>query len=162
MDASQEVTRDFNWLVLDTIRRMRDAKAANRIEEYISYCMDAIQLIQPYLPIDLRGQLNGDYELLNTALGEIKDKEKTDEKTKSKYALTVKLSFADAHRALIFSTLPSIGIIRISGEGDIDFGKRDADFIIAVVRNQSMGFEKAVELAKQEQEKREAKKNAGS
>lgn len=156
MDQAQEITRDFSWLVLDTIRKMRDALAAKETEKYVNYCLDAIQLIQPYIAAEFRAKLNVDKEKLDKELVELKGQKKLDDKTKALYSLRLRRSFADAHKSLIYSALPTIGVVKLTEEGVIDFSKRDADFIKSVIRNSGKGFEKAVkEAADKEIEKDE-------
>lgn len=147
MDNAQEITRDFNWLVLDTIRRMRDARAQGDLSKYCNYVEDALQLIQPYLDLDFRSKLNKDKKTLEGTIKEIKEKKKVDETSKNKEILDLRLSFADAHKALIYSALPSIGVVKIGSEGVIDLTKYDTEMIKSIVRASGRGLEKAVKEA---------------
>lgn len=142
-DNPNEVGINFAWLVLDTTRRMRDADAANEKDRYYSLFEYALQLLLPYMEIELRSMIEDDFKTLQEEIRAIHAAEGVAEQTKSKDVQDLKKDFADAHRYFVFDTLPKASIVKISRDGMIDFKRHDIKEITAII-GQKRGLPSAI------------------
>lgn len=130
---SSEVGLNFAWLVLDTTRRMRDAQAAGRIDEYYTHFEYGLQLLLSHMEIEIRSLIEEDFKTLELAIAVLK-KDTSNTTSKATQIQELKKDFADSHRYFIFDTLPRASIIKINRDGAIDFKKHDFEQLQAIVR----------------------------
>lgn len=130
---SNEVGLNFAWLVLDTTRRMRDAQAAGRIDEYYTHFEYGLQFLLSHMEIEIRCMIEDDFKTLEAAIATIK-KTEDNPTTKAMAIQELKKDFADRHRYFIFDTLPRASIIKINRDGAIDFKKHDFEQLATIIR----------------------------
>lgn len=140
-------TNTYEYLVLDTIRRMRDAHAERNKKKYFSYFNFAMRLLLPHIDIKIREKINEDYITLNRERSKILNDKSLSDITKNIQIEDIECEFADALNSHIFIALSKVGIIRVSEEGIIDFNSIELDKIAQIVQDRSRGLEKAVENA---------------
>lgn len=136
----QQGSNTFDWLVLDTLRRMRDAQAEGDTARYFTHFEYAFQMVIPWLSLKTRDAVQKDYDKYTLLTKSIRDSTVNDA-TKSIELRALKENFANAHRVLIFASLSRLGIIHVSDEGVINFETLDIDQMAAIVRSQK-GLEK--------------------
>jgi ATP-dependent protease HslVU (ClpYQ) ATPase subunit len=131
---AKEVGINYLWLVLDTIRRMRDAQAQGRLDEYYTQFEYALQLLLPHIEIETRANIEDDFATLQEKLNAIKETEENEQTLKVKLQ-AVKCDFADRHRYFIMEALPRASIYKVSDEGVLDFNKHKLEELTEIVRN---------------------------
>ena len=128
------IALNYNWLVLDTIRKARDAKAAGNKETYAIYSEYALQLLIPYISRELRFVCEADYKLLVDAIASIKSHSENEQSRKMQI-IELRADFADAHRSFTMAALAKVGIVKVTEEGVIDFSILDLDQMKAIVHS---------------------------
>jgi len=156
MQDEQQVNLSYNYIVLDTIKRLRDAKAAGRKAEYCDLFDFALQLLVPYIDINLRKTINEDWNSLQEAIKQAKKEEKS-EASRKRVIEELRENFADTHRSYVFSTLSKVGITRVSEEGKIDFNKLGLDNVAHIIRSGD-----GIATATAKELKKKGEKNANS
>ena len=145
-DQAQEQNLNINWLVLDTIRRMRDVKAEGNKEKYFSYCDFGLKLVHSYFPLEIRKALDSDYRLLRDEIKKVKEQEQNDTSRKRKVD-ELNAEFAELHDGRLMSALARMGIIKNIEDGIIDVEQLGMDKYAQIVQDRRKGVIKAVEQA---------------
>jgi hypothetical protein len=143
---SQDLALSYTWLVLDSIKKMRDAQAAGERDKYVIHFEFILQLLIPHIDVKLRTTINKDRETLQKEITKIR-KENTNEQSRKSLILDLREDFANSHRGYIFAALSRVGIIRVSEDGIIDFNSTDMATLQAIIRNSGAGLDKAIEGA---------------
>lgn len=130
----EDVSLNYTWLVLDTVRKMRDGKAKGDTAEYYTHFEFSIQMLLAYIDAEEREKIERDFREYRKLLKAIKDGD-ANEQTKKRNILLLKEDFADAHRYYVMAALSKAGIIKVSDEGLIDFEKKDINEVRAIVRS---------------------------
>ena len=146
-----EMNMDYPRLVLNTILRMRDAKADRQIEKYLTYFDFSMWLLSPYIAHDAQDLLDNDRKDFLTRLKNIRETQ-TNDTNRMNMELGLKESFCDAHANYIFSAFGKAGIIKIMEEGVIPFDTRSFDEIKAIVRSGGMGAPSALKRIEERKE----------
>jgi len=142
-----EISMNHNILVLDTLRRMRDAESGKHYEQYFTHFKFALQLVIPYISGEVRTDIEDDMDTLKKAIEQIKKDKALNDITRSKVITEVKRDFADNHKAFLMSALTKTGIVKVLDEGVVDFTKNDMDTVAHIIRNSGKGLEKSIEQA---------------
>ena len=127
---------NYNYLLVQTILKMRDAEAEKRIAQYWTYFEYALGLVISHLDFQLRGEIQQDYAILQAAIRKVWSS-KLHDQSKETYINRLKEDFADAHRFYVMQALNRVGIVRVEDEGIIDFESTDLDTFTKVVRDTS-------------------------
>lgn len=130
---AQSITLTYDILLLDTIKKMRDYYAEGNEERYYKYFEVAIQLVLPHLDLEIRKGVETDFRKLREEEKRIKESTANDQ-TKRIQLITLKESFATAHRYYIMLALTKVGIVKASEEGRIDFSSIDIENMKRVIR----------------------------
>lgn len=125
---------NYNYLLVQTILKMRDAQAEERASQYWVYFEYGLGLVVSHLDFQLRGEIQQDYALLMAAIQKI-NSSKVNDASKKSLAIRLKEDFANAHRFYIMQALNRVGVVRIEDEGVIDFESTDIDTFTKVVRD---------------------------
>ena len=151
MDQQQtgvENNFNYNYLLVQTILKMRDAQAEDKPNEYWVFFDYGLGLVISHLDFQLRGEIQQDYTVLMAAIRKIHESTVNDQ-TKKRLSTDLKADFANAHRFYIMQALNRVGVVRIEDEGVIDFESTDIDTFTKVVRdthnNSALGAYKAQE-----------------
>jgi hypothetical protein len=121
---TQNGSLTYDWLVLNTILQMRNAKANEQWYKYWVHFKYAMQLLVPYMSVDIRKKIEKDYQEL---LAEIKKIEEKDiaKASKEREIEALKVEFAEAHEFYILSSLSRVGIVKVNEDGMLDFNTFD-------------------------------------
>ncbi len=143
MGDDQPTALTYNFLVLDTIQKMRDAQAAGDKDKYFVYFDYAMGFAIHHLDTDTRRKIEDARKLFAKEVRKIKEGSMhDDEKRKDMQAL--KEDFANNHRYYVMLTLSKIGIVKVMDEGVIDFNELDIEGLKRVVRS-DRGLEAAMD-----------------
>lgn len=145
-EFASEVNINYNWLVLDSIRKMRDAQARKDTEQFAILFDFCLRLLIPYIAIDLKQKIDQDRKRLMAEIGRLKKEEKNEE-TAKKLILALRIDFAEAHMGYVMGALSVVGIVMVRDDGVIDFSKIDIETTQAIIRSSGMGLAKAIEKA---------------
>lgn len=128
---------NYNYLLIQTILKMRDALADGDIERYWVYFEVALKLVISHLDFQLKGEIQQDYAVLEAALKKIQNLKDSELNAQSKKALINKLKcdFANAHNFYIMQALNRVGVVKVEDEGVIDFESVDLDTMTKIVRD---------------------------
>jgi hypothetical protein len=148
-EQPQEQNLNVNWLVLDTIRRLRDSKAAGQKEQYFALTDFGLKLVQSYFPLDVRKMLDQDYTMFRVEAKRIRETEKA-EVSRKKLIDELNYEFAEAHDGRLMSALARMGIIKNQEDGVIDFSELSMDQYAEIIQNRRKGVIKALQEAKGE------------
>ena len=143
----QDINLDYPRLVLDTVRKMRDADAREDTQKYFTFFDYALRLLMPYIKGENRAKVEEARRLFEAYRKEIYEEDEHDD-TKRKKELILKQSFADAHSYYVFNAFPQAGIVRVMDEGVIPFDKKDFNELKQVIRARAgapSSFKKAAE-----------------
>jgi hypothetical protein len=127
---------NYNYLLVQTILKMRDARAERRIPEYWSYFEDAMQLVVSHLDFKLKGEIQQDYTILAAAINRIENST-VNPQTKVTLINDITKDFANAHKFYIMQALNRVGVVKVEDEGVIDFESVDLDTMTKIVRDTS-------------------------
>lgn len=139
-----EINLSYNWLVLDSIKKMRDAQARKDQEQFVILFDFCLRLLIPYIAIELKEQIDTDRRTLLMETTRIKRDEKNYETAKKKI-LDLRVDFADAHLGYVMGALSTVGIVQVRDDGIINFNKIDIETTQNIIRQSGMGLAKAVE-----------------
>jgi len=128
---------NYNYLLVQTILKMRDAQADDQPARYWTYFEYALGLVISHLDFQLKGEIQQDYAVLMAAFRKINLLKDTELNTQSKKSLINKLKedFADAHRFYIMQALNRVGVVKVEDEGIINFESTDLDTMTKIVRD---------------------------
>lgn len=146
--TTNDINFNYNYLLIQTILKMRDAQAKGEIKEYWIYFEYAMGLVLSHIDFDVRGEIEKDFAVLQEAVRKIK-KSNLNEQTKTTLINKLFEDFANSHRFYIMQALNRIGIVKVEDEGVIDFDKIDIDTMTQIIRNSYSSLEKAVEKAEE-------------
>jgi hypothetical protein len=138
-DSAKEVGINYLWLVLDTIRRMRDAQAQARLDEYYVQFEYGLQLLLPHIDIEIRASIEDDFKTLQLGIEQIK-REDQNPQSRKLAVQGLKCDFADTHRYFIMEALPRASIYKVLEEGVMDFTKHDLAETTEIIRHSSQGL----------------------
>ena len=128
-------SNSFDWLFLDTLRRMRDAAAEGNSAKYFTYTEWSLDLVVSHIPAEARKGIKEDYKLLRKLKMDILNDKTINEQSKKKIIDELKHDWADAHKLYAFLALPKLGIVKREEDGTIDFKKLDIDRLAKLVRS---------------------------
>jgi hypothetical protein len=140
---------NYNYLLVQTILKMRDAQAEAQYWTYFEYAMG---LVVSHLDFQLKGEIQQDYGILAAAIVKIHNSS-VNPQTKITLINRIKEDFANAHRFYIMQALNRVGVVRVEDEGVIDFESTDLDTMTRIVRDLPNGTVSA--FAAQEGKKNE-------
>jgi len=135
MGEDTQTALTYNYLVLDTIQKMRDAQAEGNRDKYFVYFDYAMGFAIHHLDLDTRRKVEDSRKTLKTELKRIKEQVDLNDQTRKLMILELKESFANAHRYYVMLVLSKIGVVKVSEEGVIDFNDFDIDELAKVVRS---------------------------
>ena len=151
----KDVGINYSWLVLDTIRCMRDAQAQGRLDEYYTQFEYGLQLLLPHIETEVGNRIQMDFETLQEKIVAIKENSDNPQSQKQQIQL-LKCDFADTHRYFIMEALPRASIYKVSEEGVLDFSKHKLDEIKEIVRHSSQGMASNIKAAVEATREKEA------
>ena len=125
---------NYNYLVIQTIMKMRDAKAEHAKYQYWTFFEFAIQLVLSYLEPGIAAYIQKDFNEMDARIQAIKHSKSLSDKTKEMSVDILHEEFADRHRYYVLKALNKIGIVKVSEDGDIDFGKLDLQVMSDIIR----------------------------
>jgi len=143
----QDINLNYTWLVLDTIRQMRNAAANQERERYVVQTEFALQLLLSYFTPGTRKAIETDFKTLREEIDKIKKEKNLNEISRKQKILNIKVDFADAHRSFCMAALSKVGIIKVMEEGKIDLSTRDINEISHAIRHSGASVKKAIEEA---------------
>lgn len=117
--------------------KMRDAKAEHAKYQYWVYFEFAIQLVLSYLEPGIAAYIQEDFNSMDDKIQIMKQTPGLSEKTREMTTDLFHEEFADRHRYYILKALNKIGIVKVSEDGDIDFGKLDLQVMSEIIRSSS-------------------------
>lgn len=126
----------FDWLVLDSIRRMRDYHTDGDIDKYTIAFKYCFKMVIPWLSVKTRARVQDDYEKYTGKLKALDEAKELNPESKKLEKRKLSEEFADVHELLIFSSLSRLGIIKVSDEGNINFDNLDIDTMALLIRSQ--------------------------
>jgi len=127
---------NYNYLLVQTILKMRDAQAEDDVKKYWVYFEYGIGLVISHLDFQLKGEIQKDYTILAAAFNRIMNSSINPE-TKKSLINGLKEDFANAHRFYIMQALNRVGVVKVEDEGIIDFESVDIDTMTKIVRDTS-------------------------
>jgi hypothetical protein len=160
VEKQSDINLNHNFLVLDTIRKMRDAEALNDDYTFFVFCENSLQLLIPFMPLQTRAALNDDMKAMRLELKRIKTNETTKEESRKRQELDIRRDFADSHKHLVFIYLSRSGIVVVQDEGMIDFQKHDFDQVSKIVQYSGTGMPSAIANIKDQEQRKDAKEAA--
>ena len=125
---------NYNYLVIQTIMKMRDAKAEHAKYQYWTYFEFAIQLVLSYLEPGIAAYIQQDFNVMDEKIQAMKRTSGLSDKTREMTTDLLHEEFADRHRYYILKALNKIGIVKVSEDGDIDFGKLDLQVMSDIIK----------------------------
>lgn len=125
---------NYNYLLVQTILKMRDANADISIPQYWVYFEYGMGLVVSHLDFRLRGEIEQDYAIIQAAFNKI-NSTNLNPATKHTLINRIKEDFANAHRFYIMQALNRVGVVRVEDEGVIDFESTDLDTFTKIVRD---------------------------
>lgn len=125
---------NYNYLLVQTILKMRDAQADETISRYWTYFEYGMGLVISHLDFQLKGEIQQDYAILQAAFTKINNTNLNDASKKT-LINRLKEDFANAHRFYIMQALNRVGIVRVEDEGVIDFESTDLDTFTKIIRD---------------------------
>lgn len=136
-NANIENNFNYNYLLVQTILKMRDAQAEERIPQYWIYFETGLKLVVSHLDFQLKGEIQQDYAILMAAFKRIRALPDSQLNPQSKISLINKLKedFANAHNFYIMQALNRVGVVKVEDEGIIDFESVDLDTMTKIVRD---------------------------
>jgi hypothetical protein len=140
--TSGDISVTYHNVVLNIITNMTHAEAQGRKKEYVTYFLNALEMLAPYLPATDSPKCEAGLKELQDRIQKIKEKEGTEglnTQAINDQVLNEKCNFADEHKFYIYRAFERAKIISLSEEGELDFDKVDFDTVIKVVRNSAMG-----------------------
>lgn len=133
MQQPQQTSFILPALVYDTLRQMRDAKAARNKWEYWVHFHFLAQCMVPHSKPQHRAKIQSDFEQLIKIEKEIKNSQ-LNETSKESQITEARFIFADNREYFIFNALPNIGIGTDVQDGVIDFDKIKIEDLETVVQ----------------------------
>lgn len=147
-----DINFNYNYLLIQTILKMRDAQAKGEIKEYWIYFEYAMGLVLSHIDFNVRGEIEKDFAVLQEAIRKVR-KSNLNEQTKNILINKLCEDFANNHRFYIMQALNRIGIVKVEDEGIIDFDKIDIDTMTQIIRDSDRSVIKATEKAEQNPKK---------
>jgi len=142
---SDEVSGSYQYLIVNRITRMNDAKANREKDKYYVFFKFACQLVMPYMSIKTKQKMQRDFMELGKIEKAIKEDKNLSDLSKQTQLDEIHSIFADNRELYIMEVMPKTGIIKVMEEGGIDFEKRDIEAIKAAVLATGTGLIGAVE-----------------
>lgn len=142
MENVAEINLSYTWLVLDSIKKMRDAEASGDLDRFSIYFNFCLRLVIPYMDITLKKNVDDDINLLNQYTTLIRENEPNEE-TRKKKIKEARAEFANTHMGYVMGTLSKIGLIKVGQDGVIDFTKTDIEQLKQIIRSNE-GLERAI------------------
>jgi hypothetical protein len=136
-DANIDVNFNYNYLVIQTTMKMRDAKAKQDWWEYWVHFEFAIQLVLSYLEPAVAKEIQLDFDEMDKkiqALGVACKAGQIAEKTKEIQLNELRREFSDRHRYYVLKALNKIGIVKVAEDGIVDFDSTDLKTMATVIR----------------------------
>lgn len=127
---------NYNYLLVQTILKMRDAEADDNTKQYWVYFKTALKLVISHLDFQLKGEIEQDYAVLHAAFKKI-ESSNMNEASKLTWVNRIKNDFAGAHDFYIMQALNRVGVVKVEDEGIIDFESTDIDTFTRAVRDSS-------------------------
>ena len=134
--TEQDVAFSYNFLVVDSLRKMCDARADNNWSRYFSFFEFAFRLLVPHIPIEERVKIEANYHAMQAKIVEIEALSSAAENDESKKIKIIALrrDFADAHLYYLDLGLSKIGVIKIADDGIINLTDESLGSMKAIVR----------------------------
>jgi hypothetical protein len=130
----EDISGSFNFICLDRLIKMNDAKADNNLTAYWARFKMSAQMLMHYMEIEDRQRLNAEFKQLEIYERQWRNNQDLNESIIEDKIKHARLIFGDSREYYLFATLPKTGIIRNIEEGEIDFTKRDIEEIAKIVR----------------------------
>jgi hypothetical protein len=160
VQTEQEVNLTYTWLILDTIKRMRDAHSENDKWKYKVHGEFAIQMMLPYYTLNERKDLDKEFKELQTAKEKI-DAADLNEQTKEKLKLEEEVNFVSGHKSVIMMGLSRIGVTKVADDALIDWLELNMPAFRYTIRHGESGVPSSLEefLAREVQEYKKKKED---
>lgn len=142
----QDINFNYNYLVIQTIMKMRDAKADGDIWRYWVNFEFGIQLVLSHLEPKVASLVQLDYDAMEAIILKIKTLEDNPESQKVEVN-KLRENFADTHRVFLMKCLNKIGIVKVAEDGTIDFDSTELSLMEKMVRVPSGRAEAAAKAA---------------
>jgi len=130
----EEISGSFNYLCMNRLIKMNDAKADKDTHRYWTYFKISAQMLMSYMDDEIRQAFDKEFKEFDKLEKEWKesDIQQADITEKINQARFI---FADSREYYLFQTLPKTGIVKNIEEGEIDFNKHDIKEIAKVIRS---------------------------
>lgn len=139
--AANQATHDenltFQFLYLDTLRKMRDSEANQDDHKYYTYFKFALQMGMGYLDVSQREKIETDHKKMQQDTAILISADGKNVETKKFEINMLKLHFAETHEYYLMAALQRLGIVKIMDDGLIDFEKEDIGTLKKIVREGS-------------------------
>ena len=136
-ESAADTNFNFNYLVVQTTMKMRDAKASRAWWEYWVHFEFAAQLVLSYLEPKVAKDIQLDMDDMETRISNLTiacDNGVLNEKTRDIQINLLRADFCDKHRYYVMKALNKIGIVKVAEDGVIDFDSIDLETMSAVIR----------------------------
>jgi hypothetical protein len=137
-ESAVDVNFNFNYLVVQTTMKMRDAKAARSWWEYWVHFEFAAQLVLSYLEPKVAKDIQLDMDDMDRKINDLTiayDNGVIAEKTKDMQINLLRADFSDKRRYYVMKALNKIGIVKVAEDGVVDFDSIDLETMSAVIRS---------------------------
>ncbi len=132
--ATHDENLTFQFLYLDTLRKMRDSEANQDDHKYFTYFKFALQMGMGYLDVAQREKIEADHKKMLQDTAILVSAEGKNVETKKFEITMLKLHFAETHEYYLMAALQRLGIVKIVDDGLVDFEKEDIATLKKIVR----------------------------
>jgi hypothetical protein len=147
------------------IKLMVEAEANHDLGKYWVYFKFVIRRLLPYMDPEARQLLEAEWQEFARLERELEQAQMND-KTRTDQIQKLRMNFIEQHQAYISLNLPRTGLITVSEDSIMDFGKRDFDVLKATIKTSRSGLPSVVRAAvaagEVRKEKEEEKADAAS
>lgn len=134
-NISDMINFNYNYLVVQTIMKMRDAKAKRDWWEYWVSFEFAMQLVLSYLEPVVSKEIQLDYSDMDKRIQAIRLNALMHESARQTNIDQMRTDFADRHRYYVLKALNKIGIVKVAEDGVVDFDSTELQTLAAVIRS---------------------------
>lgn len=143
-NANQDINLNFNYLYLNTIFKLRDAKAEGRKFQAWHLFEFATKLVINYMSPEIREKMHNDFRLLDDEIKRIKQNKETAEAAKKQRVDDLRFDFIERHDSYVLAAMSKVGIITQQEDGIIDFKDMPLENWAAIVQEKRLGLDKSI------------------
>lgn len=134
----------YKWLVIDTLMKMRDSKAADDLKKYWHYFQFVLQLMSSHIEAEERRRIQADFNVLDQRIAGIKERVRAGTLNKQASELEIaeeRAAFAEAKEYYIMMAIPKAGLTKNEDDAIIEFGEGNPtiDQVAQIVRDGQHG-----------------------